>query len=308
MTLTVEREGNKAVIGNEDAAADVDTAPSRTTVTFLGTEAVVPMASGDTASFVINGKYLVDTGWYAAIKMTGYGLDPLRLEYLFLTHCHHDHYLGLPHLLFYLAMRSSAAPRSERHPLKIVGPAPDVNRVVDLSKQFLQTEHFPAVRFDPQVIALEAGQTLEDPRFRLETCSSLHPVPGLCYRMTDKETGVVIAFTGDTAYDPGIVRHVQGASLLIHEASYGASPAPLANASLHSGAPDAARVAKEAGARRLALVHCARPDQPAALQAAQQIFANTFWPADGETVVLETWRGTETARSRGEQTGTVGVL
>jgi Tfp pilus assembly protein PilX len=59
---------------------------------------------------------------------------------------------------------------------------------------------------------------------------------------------------------------------------------------LHSGAPDAAQVAKEAGVGRLALVHCARSNQAAALQAAQQIFANTFWPADGETVVLETWR------------------
>ena len=90
-------------------AVDAGSAPPRTAVTFLGTEAVVPEGGGDTASFVINGKYLVDTGWYAAIKMNCYGLDPLRLEYLFLTHCHHDHYIGLPHLLFYFAMRRRAS-------------------------------------------------------------------------------------------------------------------------------------------------------------------------------------------------------
>ena len=38
-----------------------------TTVTFLGTDAVVPGCGADTASFVINNRYLVDTGWYAAI-------------------------------------------------------------------------------------------------------------------------------------------------------------------------------------------------------------------------------------------------
>jgi len=99
-----------------------------TTVTFLGTDAVVPAGGGDTASFVINGKYLVDTGWYAAIKMRSYGLDPMDVEYLILTHCHHDHYLGLPHLLFYLAMRRSERP--ERPALKIIGPAGEMETVV----------------------------------------------------------------------------------------------------------------------------------------------------------------------------------
>jgi len=41
----------------------------KTTVTFLGTSTVVPAAGHDTASFLINGGYLMDTGWYSAIKM-----------------------------------------------------------------------------------------------------------------------------------------------------------------------------------------------------------------------------------------------
>src|SRR5579871_6483509 len=111
------------------------------TVTFLGTSAVVPGAGHDTASFLINGKYLVDTGWYAAIKMRSYGFDPMQLEYLVLTHCHHDHYLGLPQLLFYLRMRRRERP--DRPPLKIVGPAEDLERVVMLARQFLQPDRFP---------------------------------------------------------------------------------------------------------------------------------------------------------------------
>lgn len=258
---------------------------AKTTVTFLGTDAVVPVGGGDTASFVINGKYLVDTGWYATIKMRCYDIDPLQLEYLLLTHCHHDHYIGLPHLLFYLAMCGGERPN--RPLLKIVGPAGELERVVHLAQQFLQMERFPVVHYAPELIPLQPGDTWEDPEFTLATCASLHPVPGLCYRFTDRNTGQVVAFTGDTAPAPGLISLLQGASLLVHEASYGAGPAPPENASLHSGAPDAARMAQAAGAHRLALVHCPQQRQEAALQAAQALFPNTIWPADGEVVTVE---------------------
>jgi ribonuclease Z len=256
----------------------------KTEVTFLGTAAVVPEGGHDTASLIINGKYLVDTGWYAAINMRRYGFDPMRLETLILTHCHHDHYIGLPQLLFYLRMR--AWERPDRPPLKIIGPAEDLATVVTLSRQLLQPARFPDVDSSPTLIPLNAGEPYEEEAFRLDTCASLHPVPGLCYRFTDKLTGAVFAFTGDTAYHPRIVPLVQGVPLLITEASYGAAPAPADNRSLHSGAPDAARLAKEAGAERLALVHGVLEKQAEAVAAARAIFPNTFWPQDGETVTL----------------------
>src|SRR5262249_5933262 len=147
----------------------------QTEILFLGTEAVVPECGGDTASFIINRKYLVDTGWYAPLKMRCYGLDPLQMEYLFLTHCHHDHYIGLPHLLFYFAMR--AARQTLPAPLKIVGPAGELELVVQLSKQFLQAERFAALQSDPTLIPLQPGETYETPDFTLATCASVHPVP-----------------------------------------------------------------------------------------------------------------------------------
>lgn len=255
-----------------------------TTVTFLGSDAVVPACGGDTASFVINRTTLVDTGWYAVLKMRCYDLDPMELEHLILTHCHHDHYLGLPHLLFYLAMR--AGERPGRPPLKIIGPAGELELVTRLAGQFLQMDRFSPVRYEPELIPLHPGDSWECRDFHLTTCASVHPVPGLCYRLSDTNTGKVIAFTGDTAYDPAIPKLVEGADLLIHEASYGASAAPAANASLHSGAPEAARVASEAGVRRLALIHCPQPKKAAALEAARAIFPDTIWPADGETLVV----------------------
>lgn len=251
-----------------------------TEVTFLGTGSAVPDGGHDTASFVINRKYLVDTGWCATLRMLQFGIDPLQLEYLFFTHLHHDHYMGLPGLLFYTAMRGTEGHR----PLKVVGPAEDLERVVGLAREFLQPERFDRLRVPLELIPLKAGDTLEDPAFRIATCASVHPVPALCYRFTDLETGQALAFTGDTAFDAGVVRNVHGAALLITEASFGANPAPQPNSSLHSGAPEAARMAKEAEVGRLALVHCALAKQEEALRAARAIFPNTFWPKDGESV------------------------
>lgn len=256
-----------------------------TTITFLGTDAVVPACGGDTASFVLNGSCLVDTGWYAAIKMRCYGIDPMLLDCLILTHCHHDHYIGLPHLLFYLAM--CARERPDRPPLKIIGPAGEVELVVGLARQFLQSDRFPPVRTEVELVPLRAGESYIDARFALRTCASVHPVPGLCYRFEDTQTGRVIGLTGDTAYDPSIPPFLRGVDLLVHEASYGPAPAPASNSSLHSGAPDAARVAVEAGASQLALVHCPCSRQEDALAAARAIFPNTIWPADGETLDVQ---------------------
>lgn len=254
-------------------------------LTFLGTAAVVPGGGHDTASLILNGEYLIDTGWYAAIKMQLYGFDPLRLRCLFLTHCHHDHYVGLPQILFYRAMRKNAAP-SGLPPLKIVGPAGEVERVTELARQFLQGDRFPEAVADFAVVPLTPGDAYEDDVLRVATCASRHPVPGLCYRITEKASGAVAALTGDTAYDSSVVEHVRGAALLVTEASYGAKPAPAENRSLHMGAPDAARMAWNAGVERLALVHGLAENQTSALAAARAIFPSTFWPADGETITV----------------------
>ncbi|HLJ57532.1 MAG TPA: hypothetical protein VKT77_21015, partial [Chthonomonadaceae bacterium] len=188
-------------------------------------------------------------------------------------------------LLFTFAMR--ARERPDRPPLRIIGPAGEIERVLALAEAFLQTDRFPPVRVATELVPLAPGELFESREFRLETCASKHPVPGLCYRLTDRATGAVLVFTGDTAYDPSLAPLCRDAGLLVHEASYGARPAPAENASLHSGAPDAARVALEAGVKRLALIHCPRAQQETALAAARALFPATLFPEEGERVAVE---------------------
>jgi len=258
---------------------------NRTTVTFIGTSSVTPGGGHDTASFIINGKLLVDTGWYSAVKIQSHGFSPLDLEFLALTHCHHDHYMALPQHFFFHSQRQQDRPESD--PLRILGPASDVERVVGLAWEFLQVERFPTLEVPVEVCPIEPGASYEAEDFRLETIQSLHPVEGLIYRFTDKQTAASVVCTGDTAPHSDLPEFARGADLLIHEASHGARRSSKESRYGHSGAPEAAEIAKAAGVKRLALVHCAEKDQAAALEAAQEIFPDTFWPEEGSAVFVE---------------------
>lgn len=254
-----------------------------TKIQFLGTSAAVPDTGDDTASFVINDCYLVDMGWSVVHNLRVNGINPLDIQYVFFTHLHHDHYLSLPSLLYYWWMHGQPLQK-----LKIIGPQDDIERVVDLALQFLQAGLFFGKQCIPTVIPLRPGQVYESEMFRLETHDTIHPVQGLCYRFEDQRTHKVFSFTGDTAYHPRLANHIRGSELLIHDASLGPIAAdPSDNSTMHSGAIDAARLANDAGVKRLVLIHGMRSTAQACVTMASQVFSGSvLWPEVGETILI----------------------
>ena len=94
--------------------------------------------------------------------------------------------------------------------------------------------------------------------------------------------GRKFVFSGDTSYCPNIIEIAKGADLLVHEATYLDEDRGLAERAAHSTAASAAKVAKEADARKLILTHfSARYDAEGGsrmndlLTEAQTIFPNT---------------------------------
>lgn len=253
-----------------------------TTVRFPGTGSVVPAAGNDTASVLLNDRCLVDVGWHAPTRLQACGSSPLDLDYVLLTHCHHDHYLGLALLLFYLGIRKNQAPN--RRPLRIIGPAADLRRVVNRARAFLQVERFPEIDHVPELILLTPGETYECEAFFLQTASTVHGVQSMCYRFHDRRTGVQVAVTGDTAYHPPLAEHVRGVDLLVHECSLATSdPDPVPSVG-HSNARQAARIARAGEVKRLALIHCEEARQAESLRAAQEVFPETFFPRPGQQI------------------------
>ena len=254
-------------------------------VHFLGVAACTPEPGGNTASLALGRRVVVDAGWYLTDRLMRVGIDPFEVEAFFLTHCHHDHILGFPQLVYYWGINAQRRPA---RPLRVFGPKGEVERVVDDALCFLQFERYPELNFEIETRGLEPGESLSVADFEVSTCASIHSVPGLCYRF--ETGGVAVVVSGDTAFNAELVELARGADLLVHEASHGGRAAKGLDIWAHSGSPDAAEVAREAGVRRLALVHCEASLRHEALEAARQVFDETFMPNDCQAVEVSTHR------------------
>jgi len=241
-------------------------------ITIIGDSSCIPDKGRETACFLINGKHLVDTGWCSALRMRDHGFDPLKLDSIILTHFHQDHYIGLPQLLFYIGLRKRSGP-----PLNIYGPSENLQRVVEAADAFLQVPRFPELAVNRKLVPLAAGDKFDTADLRFETFAANH-VSGtkkmeqaLVYKVTDKTSGVSAVFTGDTHHHPPIAEFAKGVSLLIHDAS-------------HTAPKDAAQIAKQAGVKRLVLIHYGYSRGAKILAEAQAVFPSTELAEEGHTL------------------------
>lgn len=250
---------------------------------FLGTASVLPEAGNDTASVLLDRKYLIDAGWYAPLNMLRFGVTPLDIEAVFITHFHQDHYLGLVDLIFYFAMNKKKY--AERSPVRIYGPKEDIDdvyrRICILLKADIDLGVLGSMQFD--LIGVSPGTAVDIPEYTVMPCRTEHAVPSLCYRFTSRGTGRTIAYTGDTGYSETLSEELAGIDLLIHEASCGAAVGPHVG---HSGAVDAATCAVHARVRRLILTHCEKRLRSDALKAAKAVFRETRLSKPGDRVLL----------------------
>jgi ribonuclease BN (tRNA processing enzyme) len=253
-----------------------------TTLRFIGTGSCIPEVGGETVCCLLNDTVMVDAGWCAALHMRRFGCDPLDLTHLFITHCHHDHFLGLAPLIFYRGMR--AADRGG--PLTIVGPRTEVGIAVERALGYLQTDRYDDVAEPVTVLPLRPGDNCLAGGFRVSSAQVVHPALSLAYRFGDSETGASIVIAGDTSYYEPLHRFAAGADVFVHEASYGPASVDPLKPWGHCGAPDAARLALAAGVKRLYLVHFPASKAAETLAAAREIFPDTYLPEEGELLEL----------------------
>jgi ribonuclease BN (tRNA processing enzyme) len=221
---------------------------------------------------------MIDLGWAAATKMPAMGLRAREINTVFITHCHADHVMGLPQLIMF---RSSFQSNPPTESLDIVGIAGRVEAVAEAALRYATVMRglAPPVR----VISLAPGDKYENKDYVIATCASLHSTIGLCLRVTDRKSDAVIAFSGDTSYNPDFVALAHKADLLVHEATLGAQM-PAGDADGHAGGAEAARVAKEAQVGQLLLTHMPRARRLPGLTGALPYFPATSLVDDGDVV------------------------
>jgi len=106
-----------------------------------------------------------------------------------------------------------------------------------------------------------------------------------------------IVYSGDTRPNPGLAELARGADILIHEATFAEELAERARLDGHSTAAEAAAVARDAGARLLALTHISsRYAEPGALLAeAEKVFGRVVVAEDLMEVEVPLEEGPEAA-------------
>ena len=122
---------------------------------------------------------------------------------------------------------------------------------------------------------LHRGETVELPDGRRVGPADLVGAP---------RPGRRVVITGDTRPTPDVVLVARDADLLVHEATFGDEEGLRAHETGHSTASDAARVALEAGVRRLVLTHISARysrEAPELVLEAQALFPETIVARDG---------------------------
>ncbi len=237
-------------------------------ITFLGTDTCIPSKGNDTASYLINDELLVDVGWNVTGNLREVGTEVTSVHHLLFTHMHHDHMISFPSLIFHW---TQIPPGRDVSALNIYGPDETLIDAYEGALAFLQARRFWPNLKEPKIFPLKAEDEFETDTLRITCMPSDHAVPGRCYRITDKRDGTVLGMSGDTCYGERLAPFFEGCDLLIHEFSGGLSNV-RGLPTKHSSAIDAATVARDAGAKRLAIVHGPLAAREKCLEAVAEIY------------------------------------
>jgi ribonuclease Z len=295
-------------------------------VTFLGTGAACPTVDRNVAALAVQREgetILFDCGEGTQRQMMRYGVGFSFTE-VFFTHFHADHMLGITGLLRTMGLQDRTAPVTLYGPRgahRILGAALSLGiernkfpvEVVEIQAgDRLRRDDYDIVVFETQHRADTVGYALAEHtrlgRFHPERARELGVPEGpLWGRLHKGETvtlddgrtvsppdlvgaprrGRTLVYSGDTRPHLALLEAARGADLLIHEATFGGDEAERAVETGHSTAAEAARVALEAGVRRLVLTHISpryTRDAPELLAEARAVFPETMIARDGMTV------------------------
>src|SRR5689334_7278811 len=295
-------------------------------VTFLGTGAACPTIERNVSGLAVQREgetLLFDCGEGTQRQMMRYGVGFTFAE-VFFTHFHADHMLGIIGLLRTMGLQDRTAPVTLYGPAgaeRILTAAMHLG--VERNKfpvavqevrpgDCLHRAEYDIVVFETDHRADTVGYALAEHtrlgRFHPERARELGVPEGpLWGRLHKGETvmlddgrtvspadlvgaprrGRTVVYSGDTRPNLPLLEAARGADLLIHEAPFGGDEAERAIETRHSTASEAARVALEAGVRRLVLTHISpryTRDAPELLAEARAVFPETAIARDGMVV------------------------
>jgi ribonuclease BN (tRNA processing enzyme) len=235
-----------------------------------GTPNADPDRSGPATAVVVDGvAFIVDAGAGVvrrAAAAADRGVDalaPQRLEYLFLTHLHSDHTLGLPDLLL------TPWVLERERPLVIYGPAGTSAMVehvleayaADIDRRISGLQPQNATGYRADVRPITPGILYRDSAVAITAFSVDHEEWPESYGLRFETGDGVVVVSGDARPSESVITACDGCDILVHEVYSDAGFARRApdwqryHARAHTSASELAELASRARPRLLVLTH-----------------------------------------------------
>ncbi len=243
---------------------------------------------------VQNRHFIIDCGEGAQMQLMRYAIPIHKIDHIFISHLHGDHYLGLMGLLFSMHLQRRA---TDLHLYSPKGLDEIILLQLKYSRSVLNYEiHFHP--YNPE----ETIQLYEDDALTVQTIPLIHKLPcaGFLFREKTKpvklnkeklfsgmllqhiaklksgadvydESGNLLytnadytlpptpsysfAFCSDTAWNEPMIEQIRGINLLYHEATFMEDEKDKAHETKHSTAREAALMAKRCNVDRLLIGH-----------------------------------------------------
>ncbi len=293
-------------------------------VTILGNNSALPAYNRHPTAQVVtlnDHLFLVDCGEGTQMQMNLYKIRRSRINHIFISHLHGDHYFGLPGLI------TSYGLMNRNHDLHLYGPSP-LKDILDLQLKVGDTKlpyniHFHTLENDCLLI--------DDEHFSVESFKVFHRIDcwGFLFREKRKSRKINIeattkfnvpvefferlkqgegfrqhdkiianeilttpnkpsksyAYTADTLYSECLAEKVRGVNLLYHEATYLKDKSDKAASRFHSTSQQAALLAKLANVKKLLIGHFSSTYESLDefLNEAKEIFPDTQLALEGQT-------------------------
>lgn len=284
-------------------------------IVFLGTGSGIPSKARNPSSIWVRYEdncMLWDCGEGTQRQLMKAKLSFMKIDNIFITHWHADHWAGLIGLLQTMNMEG------RKKTLHIYGP--DAERFVsDILELGYWGPRFQIKAIDVPFEGTDINTILKTKDFEIDSIPVNHTIPAVAYAFREKDRynvdikkaekkyglkqspligklkkrgsitykgkhiklkdvadltpGTKAVYTGDTKSCPNLVKISEDADLLIHDATFESGK----KTKMHSGAKDAGNTAKKAGAKKLILTHFSRRyvDVSPLVKEARKVFKNT---------------------------------
>lgn len=266
-------------------------------LTVLGSNSALPAQNRYPTSQYLNirnNHLLIDCGEAAQIQLNKYKVRSSKIDKIFISHLHGDHFYGLPGLL------SSFNLNRRTDPLMIFAP-PGLKEIIETMFSFTKSALNFSLEF--QEIVPENGLLIyEDEEIEVRSLEMIHRIPccGFVFKEKkekrkinkDKISGLEMthewylklkegsdyidkdgnripndeltdppplqrtyAYCTDTAYNEKIIPYIENVDILYHEATFKKDKLERAQETYHSTTLQAAEIAKKANVKKLLIGH-----------------------------------------------------